>query len=145
MDVFLQNVLGILPILGVFAFDTSPSISQVAASTPLFCKSKRANAQGFDTPQGFVVTKNSYAAVESAPSLADHFPNIIKQRDDLVQKGVLVVDGDKYRFTQDYTFSSPSLAAAIVLARPSNGRTAWEDKNGTSLKQLQEQQAKAED
>ena len=34
--------------------------------------------------------------------------------------------GDRYKFTQDYAFDSPSAAAAIVLDRNSNGRTRME-------------------
>jgi len=54
---------------------------------------------------------------------------------------VLAVNGDKYRFTQDYTFTSPSMASTIVLGRPSNGRTEWKDGEGRTLKSLQEAQA----
>ncbi len=36
--------------------------------------------------------------------------------------------GDRYKFTQDYAFDSPSAAAAIVLDRNSNGRTEWKVK-----------------
>jgi uncharacterized protein DUF4357 len=45
------------------------------------------------------------------------------------------------RFSQDYTFGSPSTASAIVLGRSSNGRTDWKDASGRTLKQLQEAQA----
>jgi len=57
-----------------------------------------------------------------------------------LENGVLVVDGDKRRFTQDYTFNSPSMAATIVKGRSSNGRDDWKDASGKTLKQLQEAQ-----
>jgi hypothetical protein len=46
-----------------------------------------------------------------------------------------------YRFTQDYSFSSPSTAAAVVLGRSANGRIEWKDAQGRTLKALQEAEA----
>jgi len=59
----------------------------------------------------------------------------------LVANGVLAEDKDKLRFTQDYTFTSPSLDAQVVLGRSANGRIDWKDANGKTLKDLQEAQA----
>lgn len=36
----------------------------------------------------------------------------------------------EYRFSQDYVFSSPSTAAAVVLGRSANGRIEWKDAKG---------------
>ena len=47
----------------------------------------------------------------------------------------------RYRFTQDYSFSSPSMAAAVVLGRSANGRIEWKDAQGRTLKELQEAEA----
>jgi hypothetical protein len=88
-----------------------------------------------------VVRSGSFAAAEEVPSLKEHFPNVTEKRLDLLKSGVLVHQRDKFRFTQDYTFNSPSLASAVVLARSSNGRTDWKDASGKTLKQLQEAQA----
>ncbi|HEX9781816.1 MAG TPA: DUF4357 domain-containing protein, partial [Opitutaceae bacterium] len=57
--------------------------------------------------------------------------------------GVLILAGDAFQFTQDYTFSSPSLASAVVLGRASNGRTDWKDESDRTLKEIQEAQAEA--
>ncbi len=75
------------------------------------------------------------------PSLKEHLPYVSELRAELLKNGVLVQDGNNFRFTQDYTFSSPSYASSVVLARSSNGRTDWKDANGKTLKQLQEAQA----
>ena len=48
---------------------------------------------------------------------------------------------DAYRFTQDYSFSSPSTAAAVALGRSANGRIEWKDKSGKTLKAFQEELA----
>ena len=48
---------------------------------------------------------------------------------------------DSYRFTQDYSFSSPSTAAAVAMGRSANGRIEWKDKSGKALKAIQEELA----
>jgi len=55
----------------------------------------------------------------------------------------LELDAGLYRFTQDYSFSSPSTAAAVVLGRSANGRIEWKDAQGRTLKELQEAEAGA--
>ncbi|MGH8830021.1 MAG: DUF4357 domain-containing protein [Polaromonas sp.] len=64
-------------------------------------------------------------------------------RQELIANGVLAREGDAYRFTQDYVFSSPSTAAAVVLGRSANGRIEWKDAKGQTLKALQAREAGA--
>ncbi len=142
MEVFLQNILGMLPVLGVQAFEQGPGIAAGGSQPVLTCAGRGITATGVDTPQGFVVRTGSQAASEEVPSLAEHLPSLIELRTHLKESGVLVEDGTVLRFTQDFTFSSPSQASAVVLARPSNGRTDWKDAKGRTLKQLQEEQAR---
>ncbi|MGA6828851.1 GIY-YIG nuclease family protein [Nitrospira sp. NS4] len=141
MEVFLHNILGILPVLGITAFEQTSLTPIKANGFILTCQGRGVTATGNDTPQGFVVRQGSYAAHDEVQSLKEHFPGVIKLRADLLSRGVLVSDGNALRFTQDYTFSSPSLASAVVLGRSSNGRTDWKDPSGRTLKQLQEAQA----
>lgn len=141
MDVFLGNILGMLPVLGIHAFEQSHQTGLTGA-TLLKCQGKGIAATGHDTPQGFVVRSGSFASKESVPSLKQHFPKVCDLRDELVKNAVLTASGSMLRFTQDYTFSSPSMASSVVLGRPSNGRTEWKDPTGKTLKQLQEAQAK---
>ena len=142
MEVFLQNILGMLPVLGVQAFELGHGAAVAGTQPLLTCSGRGITATGVDTPQGFVVRSGSQAATEARPSLAEHFPSLIELRAHLQESGVLVEDGTALRFTQDFTFSSPSQASAVVLARPSNGRTDWKDAKGRTLKQLQEEQAR---
>jgi len=141
MNVFLDNMLGILPLLGIDAFEQSPLTSSTTETPLLTCHGKGVVATGYDTPQGFVVKAGSSAAGQEAPSLKNYFPNLTRIRSDLVERGVLVPEGDKFRFTQDYTFNSPSQASSVVFANSSNGRVDWKDSTGRTLKQLQEVQA----
>jgi hypothetical protein len=52
-------------------------------------------------------------------------------------------NGWEIRFSQDYVFSSPSTAAAVVLGRSANGRVEWKDSQGRMLKQLQGMEARS--
>lgn len=141
MDVFLDNILGMLPVLGIHAFELS-ALQATKGKTPvLTCHGRGVTASGNDTPQGFVVRSGSFAAKDEVPSLKEHFPNVSERRADLMKSGVLAAEGEKFHFTQDYTFNSPSLASSVVLGRSSNGRTDWKDASGKTLKELQEAQA----
>jgi hypothetical protein len=141
MEVFLHNILGMLPVLGIHAFEQSPLVVAKGASSVLTCQGRGVTATGYDTPQGFVVQSGSFAASDEVPSLKEHFPSICKLRADLKTSGVLTSEKAALRFTQDYTFSSPSMASSVVLARSSNGRTDWKDGTGKTLKEIQEAQA----
>jgi Domain of unknown function (DUF4357) len=144
MDVFLHNILGMVPVLGIYAFEQSPPIAGKGEVPLLTCQGRGVTANGRDTPQGFVVQSGSFAAGDEVPSLKKHFPNVCTLRADLLKSGVLTPEGNKLRFTQDYAFGSPSMASSVVLGRASNGRTDWKDASGKTLKEIQEAQAKNE-
>jgi hypothetical protein len=141
MDVFLANILGMLPVLGIHAFEQSAAAVPVASATLLTCQGKGVSATGYDTPQGFLVRSGSSASANEVPSLKEYAPSIVELRKDLFANGVLAPSGDHWVFTQDYTFSSPSYASSVVLARNTNGRDSWKDSNGRTLKEIQEAQA----
>lgn len=42
-------------------------------------------------------------------------------------------------FTQDFRFSSPSTAAGVLVGGASNGRIAWKNANGKTLKAIQDE------
>ena len=142
IDVFLQNILGMLPVLGIHAFEQSPSMTKRDETNILTCKGGGITATGFETPQGFVVREGSCASKTEVPSIKqERFAYIGNLRAELLKKGVLHDEEKMLRFTQDYTFNSPSLASSLLLGRSSNGRTEWKDRTGKTLKQLQEAQA----
>lgn len=140
MQVFLENMLGMLPVLGVHAFEQATARAP-SAVTILICKGKGVVATGFESSQGFVVKSGSQAVVEEAPSLPQYARSMHDLRKELIGNGVLVREGDVYRFSQDYVFSSPSAAATVVQGRNSNGRIDWKDSQGRTLKSLQEREA----
>lgn len=84
-----------------------------------------------------MVKSGSQAVGESVPSMKQHVRGMFDLRQELIGNGVLVREGDHYCFAQDYVFSSPSTAAAVVLGRSANGRIEWKDAGGRTLKELQ--------
>ena len=143
MEVFLGHMLGMLPVLGVHAFEQAPKAPAAKAGPVLTCKGKGVQATGYEASQGFVVRAGSQAVVDSAPSMAQHVRGMFDLRQELISNGVLVLAGGFYQFTQDYTFSAPSTAAAVVLGRSANGRVEWKAADGRTLKELQEAEASA--
>ena len=141
MDVFLGNMLGMLPVLGISAFEKAKAESQVSVARQMTLKGKGIVASGVDGTNGFVVTAGSQAVLETVPSMAEHVRGMYDLRLDLIKNGVMIPEGDHYMFAQDYAFSSPSTAAAVVLGRSANGRVEWKDAAGRTLKWLQEQEA----
>lgn len=140
MLVFLDHMLGMLPVLGVHAFESAPAVP-TKASPVLSCRGKGVQASGYEASQGFVVKAGSQAVAESVPSMQQHVRGMYDVRQELIANGVLALADGLYRFTQDYSFSSPSTAAAVVLGRSANGRIEWKDAQGRTLKELQEAEA----
>jgi len=141
MQVFLENMLGMLPVLGIHAFEQAAPMATTVAQTVLTCRGKGVTASGYEATQGFVVKSSSQAVGESVPSMQQHVRGMFDLREELIGNGVLQRDGNHFLFAQDYVFSSPSTAAAVVLGRSANGRIEWKSDSGKTLKALQEQLA----
>jgi hypothetical protein len=141
MQVFLDNMLGMLPVLGIHAFEKASAGAPVKKNALLTCKGKGVVATGYEATQGFVVQSGSQAVGDTVPSMEQHVKGMFDIRQELIANGVLQPEGTGYRFTQDYAFSSPSTAAAVVLGRSANGRIEWKDAKGRTLKELQELEA----
>lgn len=137
MQVFLENMLGMLPVLGIHAFEQAAPMASTVAQTVLTCSGKGVTASGYEATQGFVVKSSSQAVGESVPSMQQHVRGMFDLREELIGNGVLQRDGNHFLFAQDYAFSSPSTAAAVVLGRSANGRIEWKDAGGRTLKELQ--------
>ncbi len=58
-----------------------------------------------------------------------------KLYDHLVEKGIIQTSNEDSFFSEDYAFSSPSAAAAIVSGRSANGRKSWKLKDGRTYAQ----------
>jgi hypothetical protein len=140
MEVFLGHMLGMLPVLGVHAFEQAPKAPAAKAGPVLTCKGKGVQATGYEASQGFVVCKDSQATLALNASFSKML-GASELRADLLKNGVLVEEGGVLRFTQDFVFSAPSAASDIVLGGSTNGRTSWKDAKGRTLKEIQTAEA----
>ena len=64
MDVFLGNILGMLPVLGIHAFEKGIESIDTDRKALLTCTARGASARGRDTAQGFIVLAGSIAAAD---------------------------------------------------------------------------------
>ncbi len=78
----------------------------------------------------FVVLKDSYARVREIESISE---GVSARRSELTMSGVLVRDGDRFRFTEDWSFGTATAAAAVVVGASINGRTSWKLVDGTTF------------
>jgi len=118
------------------------TLARAAMAGPvLTCKGKGVQATGYEASQGFVVRAGSQAVADTVPSMAQHVRGMFDLRQELISNGVLAMQGAIYHFTQDYSFNSPSTAAAVVLGRSANGRVEWKGADGRTLKEIQEAEA----
>lgn len=132
MDNF-ESIKTLLSTLGYPVFDRVTGEAEVEI---LYCKGKDASAKGEFTDEGFVVYKDSVCNVELSATAGT---SVTKMREELIERGVVVQVGNVLNFTENHIFSSPSAAAAAVLARRANGWTEWKDINGQTLDQLKRQ------
>lgn len=138
MEVFLGHILQILPLLGISAFE-KPGSARLTRKKRFFLNAKGLTAEGFESTGGFVVFEGSQSTLETVPSMKIHVRGMYDLRERLIDSGVLRQKDNCYRFSQDYSFSSPSTAAAVVMGRSANGRIEWKDKSGRTLKAIQKE------
>lgn len=143
MEVFLEHLLGILPVLGIYAFEQPKRTSNNSQLETLYIEAKGIQARGYESSQGFIILSGSQAMLEEQPSAATHARSTVELRAELKERGVIKVEGSSLVFTQDFSFSSPSMAASVILGRAANGRTEWKDKHGRVLKAIQAAAAKS--
>ncbi len=152
MAFFVEQIRTVLPVLG-FDFlrdSTKPSTpkakqtSTVPEASPRFylgAAKQGIKAMGQELDGEFFVLKGSLARQEWAGP-AHNYQKLHQQ---LCEEGVPVETGHGLRqFIEDYAFSSPSAAAAMVVGRAANGRIDWKvEGTGMTYGEWQEQQVNA--
>jgi hypothetical protein len=136
MEIFLSRIRQLLPVLGSDLL--TPIVQDYVKSQPggvLFCRRNGAEARGQRTANGFVVYEGSTAVLVERPSAGGYSA----QREQLRADGTLIEKDGFLVFTKDSEFSSPSAAAVVSYGASANGLDAWKNKEGKSLKQLDEQ------
>lgn len=132
MDVFLQQCIQLLPVLGIPDFNDKIDLA-VDIEDLLYCKIKNCVATGKRTTNGFVVFAGSQAVLINRPS-AKH---VKTTRDSLIGKGILQTNNEHLVFTTDYEFGSPSTAGSVIRGGNTNGLTNWKDRSGKQLKEIE--------
>ncbi|MDZ4097186.1 MAG: GIY-YIG nuclease family protein [Methylophilaceae bacterium] len=137
MEEFIDYVKMLINTLGFKVFE--PLINENTFSTSatdmLFIKAARgADARGKRVPDGFVVFKGSEIAKDTVPSFPRGFNTL---REELLDSETIQNVVGKLIFANDYLFSSPSTAAAVIMGRSANGLVEWKDKNGRELKTIE--------
>jgi len=136
LEEFIENAKLLVNTLGYKAFEQISQPSNNANNIDLlYTKTARgADAIGYMVSDGFVVKKGSIIASSTTPSMS---LSLKRLRSSLLADGT--VDSTN-TFTKDYIFTSPSLAAAVVMGRNANGRIEWKTSEGTTIKQIEESQ-----
>ncbi|MBQ0009984.1 MAG: GIY-YIG nuclease family protein [Ruminococcus sp.] len=134
---FISNTKLLVNTLGYKTFDTieESSLKRQNNQVEFYIKAARgADAKGIVVSDGFAVLNGSVIATSTVQSMA---PSMIRLRETLFEKGIIDAN---YMFTKDHIFSSPSLAAAVVMGRNANGRTEWKTFDNKPLKEIEESQ-----
>lgn len=141
LDEVVENVLMIVGTLGYRVFiPMTTKVDQQARNEVeqyLYLKRKMKKSDQIieakceRTTEGFVVLEGSQVEMIDSPAI----PTSLKElRKELIK--VNVIKGGILQEKQ--LFSSPSYAAAFVLGMNTNGRMDWKDKDGKTLKELEE-------
>lgn len=135
MEVFLEKMCQLLPVLGVDLFVPASS-APPGPKAVLLCEIKGLKAKGYRTPNGFLVLKDSEAVARERAS-SEKWPWPKNMRHSLKSDGILSEVGDRLVFNKNYEFSSPSAAAAVVHGGHANGLISWKTSDGKTLKEIE--------
>ncbi len=140
LEFFLADVLVILRLLGISAFDPIETIdSGITGSDQFVFTLAGTSGTGQPGKDGFVVFAGSKARSVETASLSDGYRNLRAQ---LLNDGVLAHDATNETqlvFVSDYVFGSSSAAGAVLCGGAVSGPQNWTRKSdGKSIKQLEE-------
>lgn len=133
MEAFLDTLMMVLPAIQVDMF-VNKAEQELTIETSPDSETNRTPCFELKTPKhglfasallkggDLVVSKGSSAKGKWTGSKNQSYR---KLHDELLARQVIKPVGDQYFFDQNYAFSSPSAAAAVINGRAANGRTAW--------------------
>lgn len=109
--------------------------SHTSSSAPVyFCKQVGVDARAQYTSDGMTVLKGSTARKTVAPNFQTK--SFFQTRQKLIDAGILKLKDEHLVYTEDYTFGSPSAAAAITIGNNVNGWDAWRREDGKTLDEV---------
>lgn len=104
-------------------------------------QSNRYKARAFQKGQKFIVKKGSLARDRWEGS-KKHGKSAQGMRDKLMKEdNVLVREGENLRFTKNFAFKNPSIAAGVIMGRNAGGLVEWRvEESNQTLKDLEKAQ-----
>ncbi len=132
---FIEKVKVISSVLGYRLFDELISKDEKLTEDNeniLYLQYKGATmGRAIATDEGIVILKGSQITDDIKPSVSPTLEKyILKERSSAdIENGV---------FINNHLVNSPSMACAILLGSNRNGRTDWKNKDGKTLKEIQE-------
>ncbi|OXS15709.1 methionine sulfoxide reductase A [Zobellella denitrificans] len=151
MEEFIGNLRTLLGVIGHKALEPVarhekvkqeqvliPNPAEASTEQGFTLNHKKLKANAIVNNEGIVVLQGSELSAKVNNSLAEGYRKLRQQ----LQDNDIIADANgRLIFTRDQLFTSPSQAAAIIVGYPMNGRTCWIDKQGRSIKDLEEQTA----
>lgn len=137
MDTYFDNMQVVLPTLGhsILTYDDKLDKKSRLPSIEYSLSMSGVTAKSILTSNGIEVLKGSEMSLKESESLSGTYLNLRKT---LLEKGIVSFENGKNIFKENFEFASPSTAGAIILGYPVNGRTAWKDKHGKTIKENEE-------
>lgn len=146
MDELLEDIRLVLGTLGYPILEPliqNKPIPLVAASTPppdvsseeLTFTVHKLVAHGVQTDEGFVLKKGSAASKINTDSLSG---KLVKMKEQLLEDGRLVDNGDHLYLAEDVLMSSSSYAAAFIAGTSRSGPQSWYSVDGRTLKEMED-------
>lgn len=132
---FISNTKLLVNMLGYKIFDTIEETAVRKQDQQLIFHihaARNADARGMIVADGFAVLKGSKIADPTVPSYTQ---SLKRYRDSLLRDNI--VDPVSFTFQKDYIFTSPYLAATIVMGRSANGLTEWKTSDHKTIKELE--------
>lgn len=133
---FISNAKLLVNTLGYKFFDSIEDSSPKSENNQVYFHingARGAKAKGFIVSDGFAVLKGSKIASSTGQSISK---SLLQLRNSLIEKEIINKNNE---FIKDYIFTSPSLAAAVVLGRNANGRTEWKTEDNKTLNTIEEE------
>lgn len=144
MEAFLDNLLVVLPAVRVDMFirRVRPAAVQTARGILSDVSPEPVLDRTGSAPLRFVLQTRKHALRASAVLRDGEFiveqgstarlswvgfetHNYAQLHGELLRSGIIIPQGDRCVFTQNYAFTSPSAAAAVVFGRSASGPAAW--------------------
>lgn len=128
MEEFIYNAKLLLSAVGHKVLEATATPSTNSNTEVFVFEGKDFKAKGTTTADGFVVFKESLISKKTNSSLTT---SLLNMRNKLMSENII---NSSYLFTKDYIFSSPSTAASIISGNSTNGKTAWRNLQGMTLR-----------